>query len=95
MEELAEVQQEISKCLRFGCDHKGPGIEHTNLEKVQLEFADVRAIRYLLSTDCGIDMLGWHESNGAPISAVDQRYIEKVKRTRKLAILAKEIGTIE
>lgn len=95
MEELAGVQQEISKCLRFGCDHKGPGLEHTNLEKVQLEFADVGAIRSLLSSECELDTVGRHANNGAPVTAVTQRYIDKIRRTRELAGLAKELGTIE
>jgi hypothetical protein len=52
MEELAEMQQAISKCLRFKPEDEyleaDTGILRTNLRKVIEEYSDVRAIMKLL-----------------------------------------------
>lgn len=49
MEELAEFQQSISKCLRFGPNDKHPRKETTNFQDANLEYTDVLLLLNLLS----------------------------------------------
>ena len=47
-EECAEVSQSISKCLRFGFDQCRPGVDETNVMKLEQELGDLDAMIELL-----------------------------------------------
>ena len=86
IEELAEVQQELSKCLRFGQHHTYHKYNESNLERVRLEMTDVQAISMHLLSE-GVD-IGYFTRD-------EERFIEKEKRTSKLMDFATELKTLE
>ncbi len=51
MEECAEVQSAMSKCLRFGFEEKGPGFEHTNIERLAIELGNLMAMIEIFDAD--------------------------------------------
>ena len=53
MEEAAEVTKEASKCLRFGCEDKGAGMETTNIERLRTELNDILAAISAITTRGG------------------------------------------
>lgn len=48
-EECAEVQQRITKALRFGLDEIQPGQEFTNAHRIMTELADLLGVLEMLS----------------------------------------------
>jgi len=91
-EELSEIQQEVSKCLRFTPNHTPVGIyETTNLQRVHLEIADMYAISHMLQVE-GIEM------KLEPIYMSPEmvtRYHDKILRTRKLMETSVELGVLD
>lgn len=92
-EELSEVQQEISKCIRFTPGHTPEGIyTTTNFERVQLEIADVFAISQLLRIHCDLDM---HLELQFASEAIDARVVDKMNRTLKLMEVSVDLGALD
>ena len=96
MEELSEVQQDINKCIRFSPDHSPAGYEgygkETNIQRVQLEFADVQAILILLyqaDVDTAIGIYAETQSE-----AFERRVNEKIARTVKLMETSVALGQL-
>lgn len=91
-EELAETNQEVSKCLRFSANHLYEPYGTTNLQRLQLEFADVCAIAYLLRE------LGVETCIFPPADAKDEfieRYFDKMRRTEDSYKVAIELGALQ
>jgi hypothetical protein len=80
MEELGEVQKEVSKCLRFGPDHQAHQDDPTNFEKVSLEWNDVLGI---------IELLKQEELD---LKASDIRIEIKKSRTEQYYQKSRELG---
>jgi hypothetical protein len=92
LEELSEVQQEISKCQRFTAGHLYEPYGTTNLERVQLEYADVCAVAYLLRQE-GIETYIMPPSDpGLPF--ID-RYFDKMSRTEASYKVSIELGALQ
>lgn len=91
IEELGEVQKELSKCLRFTCDHKPDVYPTTNIERAQLEVIDVYAVADLLHKEginTGIQVPkalcpdhAWH-------------FLQKQEKVERLMEHAKNIGAL-
>jgi hypothetical protein len=91
-EELSEVQQEVSKCLRFTPHHTPVGIyDTTNLQRVHLEIADVYAISHMLQKE-GLE-LKLEPMVMSPEMVT--RYHEKILRTEKLMEISFELGVLD
>lgn len=92
-EELAEVQQEISKCLRFTPNHRPPQYSTTNIERVRLEIADVYAIVKMLHNQ-GVDA-GIYIPPASEIP-LDQLYRmeDKICRTKRLFEVSEKLGVL-
>jgi len=88
IEELSEVQQELSKCLRFTLEHRPSGYASSNIQRVRLEMADVRALIELLKAD-NIDI------EGKDYSEVEQRFLMKYVKTKKLLVTARQLGALQ
>lgn len=56
MEELAEMQQAISKILRFTPEHTFEGYEKSNMENFEHEFHDVLAVMHILTAISTLNM---------------------------------------
>jgi len=82
-EELAEVQQQIGKCLRFTTDHMHTDYNTTNFEELVLEMNDVYAITELLEA-CGLE-----------IGIDDERIDSKMARTLKYMEISADLGVIK
>jgi hypothetical protein len=72
MEECAEVQQRLSKILRFGLLEVQPGQTQTNLDRLYEEFYDLRAVLGM----CGFDV--W--TNTPASQTAEGTKIQKVER---------------
>jgi hypothetical protein len=83
MEELAEIQQQVSKCLRFTTEHDYKGDGHSNLDELALEWTDLCAIITLLK-EVGVD---W--------SHCPTRLAEKIERTERLMQVSRERGVLK
>ena len=91
-EELAEVSQEIGKCQRFTPHHKPDCYDTTNVERVQLEMADVYAISQLLNEQGVFTGIFVPDNlSGAMLS----RLVDKKARTVKLMEISRELGALE
>ena len=91
-EELAEVQQEISKCLRFTPDHTPTGIYTTsNIERVKLEMADVYAITSLLK-ETGLDVGIEFPKSMTPDLVL--RFLQKKTKTEAFMEIYRELGAL-
>jgi hypothetical protein len=55
IEELAEVQKELVKCLRFTPDHVSPHDQSSNIARAGLEYADAIAIIEMLEAEAAIE----------------------------------------
>ena len=78
-EELAEVQQCISKCLRFTPEHQFELYKTTNFEELVLEMNDVYAITEML------------DEEGLTIFVNDERIDSKKARTEKYIEVSKKL----
>jgi hypothetical protein len=78
MEELAELQQEVSKVLRFTADDIHPEKDESNLESVCREWSDVTAILELLDEE-GLVINHENELIDAKIRKLEQ-YMEHSRR---------------
>ena len=75
IEELSEVQKEVSKALRFGLGDVNPNTRETNSDAICRELTDVIAILDELSQRCGILL--------TPNDKTSDNYIEKRHRISK------------
>ncbi len=92
-EELSEVQQEISKCLRFTATHIPTEYYKTsNIQRVQLESADVYAISHMLFVECGIDT-GLRVPENLPTD-MEIRFNDKIRRTKLLMETSVALGVL-
>jgi len=84
IEELAELQQALSKCLRFGPHdhHPSKDSKMTNLEDAKKELSEVFGI------------LGMLNNFGVPLEANEKLAGEKVERTLSFMQYSKEQGVI-
>lgn len=89
-EECSEIAQEISKCLRFGMDHKPECYPTTNIQRVRLETADLFAIFALLEGR-GIEIIPNNPEDRAAFTA---RVIDKMQRTLKSLEWSQELGVL-
>lgn len=85
-EELCEVGQEIGKCQRFTPHHRPPEYPLTNIQRVKLELADVKAILELLR-EVGLDLLDEDSDFLA-------RVADKKSRTVKIRRVSEELGVV-
>lgn len=76
-EECAEIQQAVSKALRFGLDDGAPGGEITNAQDIAKECCDIVALIDLLEEEGVI-------YNSGTIQAIEQKKA-KVKRYMEYA----------
>lgn len=91
-EELAEVSQEIGKCQRFTPHHKPDCYDTTNVERVQLEMADVYAISQLLNEQGVFTGIFVPDNLSGAMLA---RLVDKKARTVKLMEISRELGVLE
>lgn len=92
-EELSEVQQEIGKCLRFTPHHKPDIYDTTNIQRVQLEMADVYTIASMLNcynVDTGIYIPPFHTMS----KMQQERMLDKIKRTNELMEVSAKLGAL-
>jgi hypothetical protein len=82
MEELAEVSQQASKCLRFTPEHCYKGDGHSNLDELAMEWSDLCAIMQMLKLE---DVEWFHNP---------ERLHEKTQRTEKLMKISIELGAL-
>ncbi len=93
IEELSEVQKELSKCLRFTTDHKPEEYKSTNLERARLEVADVYAIASMLKEHCNID-IGLNYPERMPFSLL-VHMAQKVSKTNELINHSVRLGVLK
>lgn len=91
MEELAEMQQEVSKCLRFTPDHQYDGYDHSNKVRFQLEYADVCAIASMLREE-GFET--FIETPVNPGKEFVERYFDKMRRTEDSLKISHTLGAL-
>lgn len=82
IEELAEVQKELVKCLRFSPEHVSPHDQLSNITRVGLEYSDVIAITEML------------EEEGISIPLSSERVNEKKERTKRMMFTSRKIGVL-
>jgi hypothetical protein len=83
-EELSEVQQCVSKCLRFSPEHRYEEYPRSNFEELSMEFSDVMAIMDLMKELCNLDV------------QVDlDRLDEKKERTLHYMNVSRLMGTLK
>lgn len=83
-EECAEVQQRITKALRFGLLEVQPGQNLNNAQRIVAEFADLLAVLEMLR-----DVLPVDERSPEEIIS------EKQAKVRKFMDYARALGTLE
>lgn len=84
IEELSELQRELSKCLRFTKDHRFSVYAPSNLERAQLEFNDVCALVVMLNHDHGYGLL------------LDESKVDsKIDRVKQTMTISKELGVLD
>jgi hypothetical protein len=83
MEECAEVQQRVSKALRFGLDEIQPGESYTNRYRIAIEIADLLATMEMIGTD------GWIDA-----STQQNLILDKKSKVEHFLIYSKEQGTL-
>lgn len=82
-EELAELQKEISKCIRFTPHHSEKPGQKTNFQRAIDEYSDVAAI---------LEMLKRRNLN---FEVDDMRYCEKVARTHQYMDFSMGLGVLK
>ena len=83
-EECAEVQQSVSKALRFGLNDSRPGTNSTNAREIEKEFIEAMAVRDMLRELGVINQ----PSNSKQI------YDDKRKRIEKYLDVSRKNGTL-
>lgn len=83
IEELGEVQQALSKVLRFTENDKFKGKEYSNLEQVCIEWTDVMAVKDLLEDEGFVIIANWFER----YQAKKTRLLEFMEHSRDLGVL--------
>lgn len=83
-EECAEVQQAVSKALRFGLSDGRPGFNSTNAQDIGRELLDIMAVMEMLVDSCVLKL------------PADRLYLidQKKQRVRKWMEFAKQQGTL-
>ena len=88
MEECAEVQQAISKALRFGLDNTLPNEpEKTNRFQILEEYCQLQAVMELLMDRSALGLLKEEE-----INAIKTKKIKNVDKYQKYSI---ELGLVQ
>lgn len=82
-EELAELQQEISKCLRFTCDNVHKEKQTSNIYTANLEWSQVIAVLELL------------DDEGICLEHIDKEIESKKIRLNAYIEYSKSIGVIK
>lgn len=83
-EECAEVQQSVSKALRFGLNDSRPGTNSTNAKDIEKEFIEAMAVRDMLRELGAINQ----PSNSKQI------YDDKRKRIEKYLEVSRKNGAL-
>ena len=86
IEELAEVQQALSKVLRFTENDKYKGNEYSNIDNVNIEWSDVICIKDMLE-DEGFVMYASFER----MQAKKRRLLDFMKHSEDVGTLEKEV----
>lgn len=87
MEECAEVQQAISKCLRFGLDNYGPNDSCKNKTNVIGEFIQLTAIIEKLQADGVLPTIAEEA-----VKILKENKLTKVEEYQEVSV---ECGTLE
>lgn len=89
-EECAEIQQRISKALRFGLDEVEPGQELNNRQRIAVELWDLIVVVADLQAK---SVLGVWRDISLSVDALDHIYA-KGKKLRRYMAYARECGTL-
>lgn len=81
-EECAEVQQRISKAIRFGLFEKQKDQELSNSQRIAYELNDISSVLHLLATR---DIVYFHMTPSA----------EKIQKLEKYMKYSKELGILK
>jgi len=84
-EECAEIQQAVSKALRFGLDDGYPGADTTNAKDIAREYVDLVAV---------IDLCREHGIIGQPGDS-KAMYDAKRERVKQFMRYARERGALD
>lgn len=85
-EECAEIQQAVSKSLRFGLDNHHPTRMKSNAEEVLIEYYQLSAMIELLQENNTLPRFGTNN-----IAAIKR---EKVNTVKKYLGLSKDLGIV-
>lgn len=83
MEELAELQKELSKCIRFGPHHRERPGDLSNFERANIEYSDVDALVTML------------KAHGVELTTDERRKERKVFRTLDYMEFSRKCGVLE
>ena len=87
MEECAEVQQAISKCLRFGLNSYGPGDSCKNKTNVISEFIQLTAVIEKLQADGVLPTI-----TDEAVKILKENKLSKVEKYQEVSV---ECGTLD
>jgi len=85
-EECSELQQAISKALRFGLDDGSPDKTTTNLQDIKQELIDIKSVVEMIQDE------GIWERPGKIYE--ENRMAEKIAKVQKYMDYAKKRGTL-
>ena len=88
MEELMEVAQNISKCIRFTDDHAH--YEHSNIERVRAELIDFFTLVEMIEREEGIVFMPNSNTEEYRKMSLDKKY-----RVEKYLSISKEMGVLK
>jgi len=83
IEELAELQQSVSKMIRFTINHQYEDYDKTNLQNFQSEFNDVLATLNILMSISDINI----KVNSEEINKAVTRKIEMLRKSIELGVV--------
>ena len=94
MEECAEIQQLLSKSMRFGFDNYHPNdiTRTTNLDLLIEEYAQLTAVMDQLLINENIDINNWKDINGNTFDDIKKNKINKVQQYVQLS---RSLGLIQ
>lgn len=85
-EECSEVQQRVMKLIQFGPYEVEPGQELTNIERVQLEYADIQAAVFRL-----VDRGQFNPISGDDLT---RHIFNKDAKVNKYLALSRSVGQV-